>query len=130
MARKNQKSCSARSVLANRPLLSGYQARAVEETFKVLSNATRLRILHAIVRNGELSVGKIAEGLGVKVQAVSNQLQRLTDRGIVAARRNGLQIHYRIVDPCVVSLLDRGWCLTEDVRSRAVGKAENRRAES
>jgi len=32
-------------------------------------------------------------------QAVSNQLQRLGDRGILAARRNGNSVFYRIADP-------------------------------
>ena len=27
--------------------------------------------------------------------------------------------HYRIVDPCVTSLLDRAWCLAEDAEARA-----------
>ena len=51
-------------------------------------------------------------------QAVSNQLQRLVDRGILGARRNGNRIHYRIVDRCVVELLDLGLCLTEDSKKR------------
>jgi DNA-binding transcriptional ArsR family regulator len=46
-------------------------------------------------------------------QAVSNQLQRLVDREILAARRVGNSVFYRIADPCVSSLLDLGLCLTE-----------------
>jgi PadR family transcriptional regulator PadR len=41
-------------------------------------------------------------------QAVSDQLQRLADRGIVAARRDDNNIFYRIADPCVNALLDLG----------------------
>lgn len=131
MAPKNESSCCPpKPELAGRPLLSGYQAQQLEETFKVLGNATRLRMLHALVRAGELSVGKLAKALGMKPQAVSNQLQRLSDRGIVEARRDGLQIHYRIVDPCVVSLLDHGWCLTEDARTRTEAATETERAAS
>ena len=47
-------------------------------------------------------------------QAVSNQLQRLADRRIVAARRDGARIYYRIADPCVTGLLDLGLCLLEE----------------
>jgi len=54
----------------------------------------------------------------MKPQAVSNQLQRLLDRGILASRRNGNFIHYRIIDPCVVGLLDLGLCLTEDSKEQ------------
>lgn len=116
--------------LEQRPPLEGEQAIELESIFKTLANATRLRILHALVRAGELCVGDIAKALDMKAQAVSNQLQRLSDRGIVAARRDGLQIHYRIVDPCVISLLDKGWCLTEDARLRAIEAAQARGAAS
>lgn len=131
MQPKNQESCCPpKPELANRPLLSDFQAHELEETFKTLANATRLRMLHVLVRAGELCVTDIANALGMKAQAVSNQLQRLSDRGIVAARRDGLQIHYRIVDPCVTSLLDKGWCLAEDARSRAVEAAQAERTTS
>jgi hypothetical protein len=46
-------------------------------------------------------------------QAVSNQLQRLADRRICATGRAGTAIWYRIIDPCAVSLLNYGICLTE-----------------
>lgn len=95
------------------------QAQALETTFKALANTTRLRMLHALARAGELGVGEIADTLGMKPQAVSNQLQRLADRGIVEARRNGLQMRYSILDPCVLALLDQGWCLAEDAQVRA-----------
>jgi DNA-binding transcriptional ArsR family regulator len=133
MARKKKPACcppKPKPELENRPLLSGLQAVALEATFKTLANATRLRMLHALVRAGELCVTELADSLGMKPQAVSNQLQRLSDRGIVEARRNGLQIYYRIVDPCVVSLLDRGWCLTEDAGQRTFEQVENERAAS
>ncbi len=101
-------------------MLSPAQAGDLSAVFKVLANDTRLRLLHALVRASELCVNELAEAVGMKPQAVSNQLQRLTDRGIVAPRRDGLQIYYRIVDPCVISLLDRAWCLTEDAHTRSV----------
>jgi DNA-binding transcriptional ArsR family regulator len=50
----------------------------------------------------------------MKPQAVSNQLQRLLDRGILACRREGNFIHYRIADRCVTGLLDLGLCLMEE----------------
>ena len=100
--------------LAARPLISSMQAGGLERTFKVLANATRLRLLHALVKRPGLSVTALAEAVGMKPQAVSNQLQRLVDKGILSNVRNGTNIHYRIVDPCIMSLLDRGLCLMED----------------
>lgn len=86
--------------------------------FKVLANDSRLRLLHALVRAGEMRVADLAEAVGMKVQAVSNQLQRLADRGILTCRRDGTNIYYRILDPCVVSILDHGLCLSEDAKTR------------
>lgn len=97
----------------DRPLISGAQAAALMRLFKVFANDTRLRLLHALVREDELCVGDLAEVVGMKPQAVSNQLQRLVDRGIVGSRRNGINIYYRVIDPCVSVLLERGLCLIE-----------------
>jgi DNA-binding transcriptional ArsR family regulator len=90
----------------------------------MLANATRLRMLHAMIRQPEICVTELAERIGMKPQAVSNQLQRLVDRGVLGSRRNGNNVLYRIVDPCVTSLLDQGLCLTEDARA---GARENAR---
>ncbi len=95
------------------PLLAPGRAVELMGLFKVLANDTRLRLLHALVCHGELCVTGLADVLGMKAQAVSNQLQRLLDRGILASRRQGNNIYYRIVNPCVTDLLDRGLCLIE-----------------
>jgi DNA-binding transcriptional ArsR family regulator len=113
--------CSGRPSLKQRPLLSPIQAGGLAAVFKVLANDTRLRLLHSLVKADELCVTDLAASLGMKPQAISNQLQRLSDLGIVASRRDGNNIHYRLVDLCVRSLLDQGLCLMEEVthRSRA-----------
>ncbi len=106
--------CSVKPALQERPLLTLQQSVKLSDLFKVLANDTRLRLLHALARAGELRVTDMAALLGMKPQAVSNQLQRLTDQGILQSRREGTQIFYTIVDPCVTVLLDRGLCLVED----------------
>jgi len=111
-------SCPPKHKLEVRRLLDVEGATNLEGLFKVLANGTRLRLLHALVRAEELCVTELAEALDMKPQAVSNQLQRLVDRRILASRRNGNNIHYRIVDPCVPSLLDQGLCLLEDAKER------------
>jgi DNA-binding transcriptional ArsR family regulator len=62
--------------------------------------------------------GDLAAAIGMRPQAVSNQLQRLLDRRILASRRDGTRIFYRIADPCVPGLLDLGWCLVEETARR------------
>ncbi len=106
--------CSSRPSLKDRPLLSPIHAGGLQAVFKVLANDTRLRLVHALVRAGELCVTDLALSLGMKPQAVSNQLQRLSDLGILAPRREGNNIYYRIVNSCVAPLLDLALCLTED----------------
>ena len=63
-------------------LLDTENAESLSETFKILSNGTRLRILHTL-RTPNASVSEVAEQLEMKPQAISNQLQRLVDKGIV-----------------------------------------------
>jgi DNA-binding transcriptional ArsR family regulator len=100
--------------LGKRSLLDANQAGELVRLYEMLANDTRLRLLHALERAGELCVTDLATGVGLRPQAVSNQLQRLTDRRIVAARREGARIYYRIADPCVTGLLDLGLCLLEE----------------
>ena len=114
MARSQPATCAPKPALAARALIDARRASSLEGLFKVLANDTRLRLLHALAREKELCVLDLARRIGMKPQAVSNQLQRLVARRILASRRDGLQIFYRIVDPCVIELLDRGLCLLED----------------
>jgi DNA-binding transcriptional ArsR family regulator len=122
--KQSRKACSPKPELTDRPLLSIRQAQVLESTFKLLANTTRLRMVHALVRAGELCVGELAHTLAMKPQAVSNQLQRLADHGIVVARREGVQIRYSILDPCVLDLLHKGWCLAEDAQAETIDRAE------
>ncbi len=110
--------CPAKPDLKSRPMLTEDHAASLERTFKILANSTRLRILHALFLAEEICVSNLSKTLGMKPTAVSNQLQRLTFSGIIESRRDGNQIIYRVIDPCVVKLLDSAWCLTEDAEAR------------
>lgn len=110
--------CSVKPPLGERSILGPEEARRLKALFQILASDTRLRILHALVVTPEMSPSEIAAALAMKSQAVSNQLQRLVDRGILDSRRNGNQVYYRIVDPCVPQLLDYGLCLAEDAETR------------
>lgn len=112
--------CPEKPTLAERDLINENQAVAVVSLFKVLSNDTRLKILHALVREPNLSVGDIATLLLMKVQAVSNQLQMLVNQNIIKPNRDGNFIKYQIVDECTAILLERAWCLAEDTGKIAI----------
>ena len=121
--------CGQPQTLSERQLLTPIQAGGLAAVFKVLANDTRLRLLHALVRADELCVTDLAASVAMKPQAVSNQLQRLSDLGIVSSRRDGNNILYQLEDLCVRSLLDQALCLMEEVsdRSKTADRASIRR---
>lgn len=90
------------------------RAASLQGLFKVLASEVRLRILDAVLRAGELCVTDICAHVDMSAPAVSNHLQRLLDQGIVAARRDGQHVYYRVVDRCVGGLMDLGVCLLRE----------------
>jgi DNA-binding transcriptional ArsR family regulator len=100
------------------PLLAARKAAELAAVFETLANGTRLRVLNVMVQGTETSPTELAKEIGMKPQAISNQLKRLSDRGIVERRREGNQVYYRIVDPCVIDLLERGLWLIQDTKLR------------
>jgi DNA-binding transcriptional ArsR family regulator len=117
--------CGSRPPLAGRPLLSFVEAVKAMALFKVLANDTRIRMLHHIIRSGEATVTDLARTLGMKPQAVSNQLMRLSDTGMLASRREGNNVYYRVVNACVAPLLDLAVCLMEDDRRPLMNTGDN-----
>jgi len=97
--------------LAERPLLGDDEVGELSKLFAILANDTRLRVLHVIARSGEASVSAIAEEVNASTQGVSNHLQRMADQNIVATRRDGNRIYYRLIDPCVGGVMELGLCL-------------------
>ena len=110
--------CPPKPALEERSLLDSREAAELAGLFKVLANDTRLKILYVLTKAQELRVTELAGLVDMKPQAVSNQLQMLTHRGILDYRREGVHIIYRILDPCVVRLLEYGMCLNKDAKAR------------
>ena len=78
-----------------------------------LANDRRLLILCKLVEVGETTVGTLAEDVGLSQSALSQHLARLREEGIVAFRRDGQSLWYRIADPKVEQLfatLHRLYC--------------------
>lgn len=114
MSTPKARSVAGVDALGSLPPIDDSRAEALTALYKVLANPHRLRLLHALARAGELPVSAIAEEVGMSVQAVSNQLQRLADQRVLVARREGTHAYYRIIDPCVAGLLELGICLIEE----------------
>ena len=64
---------------------------------KALANPARLELLDLLAQ-GERSVEELAEAAGMKVSNTSAQLRTLAGAGLVASRRDGVRIYYRLAD--------------------------------
>ena len=73
------------------------------ELFAVLSTPIRLRIISELCQ-GEKNVGQLLDHIDVAQPNMSQHLQTLYTAGIVAKRRDGVQIFYRIANDNIVSL--------------------------
>lgn len=82
----------------------GAAVRAAAEFLKALAHERRLMILCHLV-GGEQTVGAIERALGLNQAVVSAQLMRLRAEGLVAARRDGRHIHYRLERPEVIAIV-------------------------
>lgn len=79
-------------------------AEAAAALLKTMANADRLLLLCALVE-GELSVGELGERTAIGQPSLSQQLGVLRREGLVATRRDGKFVHYRIASPSVAALL-------------------------
>lgn len=70
---------------------------------KSIANPQRLRIL-CLIMEGERPVGEIADAIGAAQSAVSQHLALMRREGLVAPRRSGQTIFYRLADKKVVKL--------------------------
>ena len=77
------------------------------ETFKVLGDVTRVRLLDAL-SHGELCVCDLAALVGLSESAVSHQLRLLRGMRLVRPRRAGRQVFYAIDDQHIMSLFEQG----------------------
>ena len=88
------------------------------QLFKALSHPARIAILE-ILRNGEQCVCHIEATLGLRQAYISQQLMALRKAGILAKRREGWNIYYRVTDAKVYILLDSAYQITGMPRSLA-----------
>jgi ArsR family transcriptional regulator len=100
--------------------------RLLANTFKALSDETRLQIMTLLLENEELCVCDFVGALGQTQSKVSRHLRYLFNAGLVEDRREGLWMHYR-----VSSRLTAEQAVIVEALAKAVGdeqKAELRSA--
>jgi ArsR family transcriptional regulator, lead/cadmium/zinc/bismuth-responsive transcriptional repressor len=88
-------------------LVPDREVEALAETFRILGDPTRVRILDVLAM-GELCVCDIAELVDISESAVSHQLRLLRGMRLVRPRRAGRQVYYSIDDHHIISLFQQG----------------------
>jgi DNA-binding transcriptional ArsR family regulator len=81
-------------------------AELIARRFRALGDPLRVRLLD-LLRDGELSVNALAEQLGAGQQNVSKHLAVLVDAGMLARRKQGNHVLYRIADDGVFGLCEQ-----------------------
>jgi ArsR family transcriptional regulator, lead/cadmium/zinc/bismuth-responsive transcriptional repressor len=73
--------------------------------FQLLGDPSRCAMLLALGRGRELCVCDLAEITGLSLPTTSHHLRKLRERGLVASRREGKLVFYRLADPVAEKLL-------------------------
>jgi len=79
-------------------------AERAAEVLKTVAHPLRLQVVE-VLQDGEKSVGEIVEALGEKQAVTSQQLNLMKDKGVLASRREGAKVYYRIANPNVIRVL-------------------------
>ena len=69
------------------------------QLLRLLSNERRLLVMCHLLVHGEMSVGALAEAVGLAQPALSQHLAMMRSQGLLATRRAAQTIHYRVADP-------------------------------
>jgi len=81
------------------------QAGEATSLLKAMANECRLLVLCHLAESGELSVGDLADRIGLGQSALSQHLARLREEGLVATRKEAQTVFYRVRDPRAEQLL-------------------------
>lgn len=73
---------------------------------KCIGHPVRLRIIELLDNEGEKSVSEIREAVGLEQATTSQHLNLMRDKGILTARRDGVNVFYDISDEKVVRVID------------------------
>ena len=96
-------------------LMGPRTVEALADTFRVLGDPTRVRMLDALA-GGELCVCDIAALVGISESAVSHQLRLLRSMRLVRPRRSGRLVYYAVDDQHILELLNQASTHVEESR--------------
>ncbi len=100
--------------LVQRAMKPDRLVNALAETFKLLGDPTRIKIVFALSRE-ELCVCDLANLLGVSQSAVSHSLRALRQMRLVRFRKEGKIAYYSLDDEHITHLLNEGFRHVEEL---------------
>lgn len=109
-----------------RAMLADDAVAELAATFEVLSDPTRIRIIHALSRD-ELCVCDLAHVLGMSMSATSHQLRRLRDLRLVKYRVEGRMAFYSLDDEFTRRMLEDAVRHTESATGGQHERRQRRR---
>lgn len=112
MMRNNEKLSVSQPALPETRL---YELQA--DICQTLANAKRLQILN-LLKDGEMSVGDMVKVLGIAKPNLSQHLAVMRQKGILAARRKGTAIYYRLATPQIIEAC----CIMRQVLAQALAE--------
>ncbi|MFC1746992.1 ArsR/SmtB family transcription factor [Candidatus Neomarinimicrobiota bacterium] len=95
---------SSNSSKVSMPVLEGTQnflaglkdISGMVHTFSLLGDLTRMRILLSLANARELCVSDLSDILGMETSAISHQLRKLKDGGLIVNKREGAMVYYKM----------------------------------
>jgi ArsR family transcriptional regulator, virulence genes transcriptional regulator len=90
------------------PDLAALEEKVAEAArmLRLLANERRLLVLCHLAGEGEMTVGALAEAVGLSQPALSQHLAKLREDGLVATRKEAQAVFYRLADPKAARLLE------------------------
>jgi len=79
--------------------------KRMARVLKAVGNTSRLKIVHRL-GDGEATVGELTALTELEQSTVSKHLAVLRGEGIVDDRREGNNVYYRLLTPCVLSFFE------------------------
>ena len=87
---------------------------------KAIAHPVRVAVLE-FVKGGEQCVYDIAEAVGTERSNLSKHLSVMVSAGVLASRKEGLKVMYRVKTPCILKFLD---CLEDCLREQMAEQQE------
>lgn len=80
--------------------------REAAEVLRCIGHPIRLRIVELLETAGELNVSTIRENVGLEQAIASQHLGLMRNKGILASRREGANVFYRVLDEKVTQVIE------------------------